>query len=67
MLIELSISVAPVVNAVENKYLDSSALGMLLILLQHNGEEPRIKLINCRSAVKEILKITKFDGMFDVP
>jgi HptB-dependent secretion and biofilm anti anti-sigma factor len=48
------------------KYIDSSALGMMLILLQHNGEESRIELINCCDTVKGIFKVTKLDSMFDV-
>lgn len=48
------------------KYIDSPALGMLLMLLQHNGKGQFIKIINCSESVKSIFRMVKFDVMFDV-
>jgi anti-anti-sigma factor len=48
-------------------YLDSSALGMLLLLRDHaGGERSRIHLINCHSDVIKILAISNFDKLFKI-
>jgi len=47
--------------------IDSSALGMLLLLRSHCGEDNSdIHLINCNATIKNILRITRFDTMFNV-
>lgn len=49
------------------RYMDSSALGLLLILRERNGGDgSRIHLINCNSSVKELLKTVKFTNLFDM-
>ena len=54
-----------IVDLRESDYLDSSALGMLLALRDHAGEEgAKIKIINCNPDVKKILIITKLDELF---
>ncbi len=46
-------------------YLDSSALGMLLLLRDHaGGEEADIKIININSDVRKILAISNFHKLF---
>ncbi len=47
------------------EYLDSSALGMLL-LLKENAEKSKqsVSLINCQGAVRRILEVANFDKLF---
>jgi anti-anti-sigma factor len=46
-------------------YLDSSALGMLLLLRDHaGGERADVQLINCSDAVRRILDISNFSKLF---
>lgn len=48
-------------------YLDSSALGMLLLLRDHvGGEDSHIQMVNSNSDVRKILAISNFDKLFDV-
>ena len=51
-----------VVDLKEATYLDSSALGMLLMLRDHvGGEESDIRVVNTSSDVRKILAISNFD------
>ncbi|SEP72397.1 anti-anti-sigma factor [Ectothiorhodospira magna] len=46
-------------------YLDSSALGMLLLLREHAGtESDRVTIRGCTDDVLRILKIANFDRLF---
>ncbi len=48
-------------------YLDSSALGMLLLLRNHaGGDNARIRLLNCNSDVRKILSISNFEQLFQI-
>lgn len=48
-------------------YLDSSALGMLLLLRDFaGGDHADIKIINCNEDVKKILTISNFEQLFDI-
>jgi anti-anti-sigma factor len=48
-------------------YLDSSALGMLLLLRDHaGGDNSDVRLINSSSDVRKILAISNFDKLFDI-
>ncbi|MBF8779251.1 STAS domain-containing protein [Pseudomonas fulva] len=49
-------------------YLDSSALGMLLLLRDHQGEQDagRIQVINTSSDVYQILAISNFTQLFEI-
>ncbi|MDG1580332.1 STAS domain-containing protein [Pseudomonas sp. GOM6] len=48
-------------------YLDSSALGMLLLLRDHaGGDHARISLINCNPDVRKILAISNFEQLFQI-
>ncbi len=52
-------------SAVE--YLDSSALGMLLMLKEIAGASNKaVALTNCRGAVKQVLDITNFGKLFPI-
>jgi len=46
-------------------YLDSSALGMLLLLRDHaGGDHARISLVNCNPDVRKVLSISNFEQLF---
>ena len=48
-------------------YLDSSALGMLLLLREHaGGEGAAIQIINASPDVKKILDVANFGKLFDI-
>ncbi len=48
-------------------YLDSSALGMLLLLRDYGGgDDARIELINCNPDVRKILTISNFGQLFEI-
>ncbi|BBL70977.1 STAS domain-containing protein [Methylogaea oryzae] len=47
--------------------IDSAALGMLMLLYRHAGEDRRaIALIQCGSEVLEILRIARFGQFFEI-
>lgn len=55
------------VNLDAVEYLDSSALGMLLLLReQAQGKGLKVALRNCRGSVREILDIANFDKIFAI-
>lgn len=48
-------------------YLDSSALGMLLLLRDYaGGDNSNISILNCNEDVKKILSISNFEQLFDI-
>jgi len=56
-----------VVDLSETEYMDSSALGMLLLLREHAGDDnANVKITNCRPVIKEILDIANFDKLFSI-
>jgi anti-anti-sigma factor len=56
-----------VVDLQGTHYLDSSALGMLLLLRDHaGGERANVKLINCSPEVMTILTISNFSKLFKI-
>ena len=57
-----------VVDLKEATYLDSSALGMLLMLRDYaGGDDSDIQVINSSSDVSKILEISNFNKLFDIP
>lgn len=51
----------------ETTYLDSSALGMLLLLRDRaGGDRAEIEIINCNPDVKKILTISNFQQLFRI-
>lgn len=55
------------VDLQETTYLDSSALGMLLLLRDHaGGERADIEIVNCSQDVKKILLISNFEQLFTI-
>lgn len=56
-----------VVDLSETTYLDSSALGMLLLLRDFaGGDRSYIQIMNANADVKKILAISNFEQLFDI-
>lgn len=56
-----------VLDMANTEYMDSSALGMILLLKEHSGTlGGDIKIINANSEVKNILQIANFDKLFSI-
>jgi anti-anti-sigma factor len=48
-------------------YLDSSALGMLLLLRDHaGGEDSHVDIVNSNSDVRKIFGISNFNKLFNI-
>lgn len=57
-----------IIDLKATSYVDSSALGMLLLLRDFaGGDDATISVINCNDDVKKILLISKFDQLFQIP
>lgn len=48
------------------EYLDSSALGMLLLLREHAGEGTAIRVVGCNDEIRKIFTISNFDRLFSL-
>lgn len=56
-----------VIDLGEVSYLDSSALGMLLLLRDKAKQANKpVKLANVKGSVKQVLEIANFSKMFDI-
>ena len=56
-----------VIDLSRTTYLDSSALGMLLLLREKvGGDTSRMRLINVNESVLKVLKMAKFDMLFSI-
>ena len=56
-----------VVDLSAARYMDSSALGMLLLLRRHAGETPAsVRLVDVPPAIRRILDIARFDTLFHI-
>ncbi|MDG6777848.1 STAS domain-containing protein [Thiomicrorhabdus sp. zzn3] len=56
-----------IIDMARTTYMDSSALGMLLLLRERTGgDKKRIKIVNVGKPVMEILKVAHFDQLFDI-
>ncbi|WP_101759369.1 STAS domain-containing protein [Oceanicoccus sp. KOV_DT_Chl] len=56
-----------VVDMNATAYLDSSALGMLLLLRDYaGGDSANISIANCNDDVKKILSISNFEQLFKI-
>jgi anti-anti-sigma factor len=48
-------------------HMDSSALGMLLLMREeHATENTKIKIINCRKNIRALLSMANFQTLFDI-
>ncbi|MFT7559269.1 MAG: anti-anti-sigma factor [Flavobacteriales bacterium] len=55
------------VDLKETIHLDSSALGMLLVLRDYaGGDQANISIINCSAEVKKIFAISSFTQLFEI-
>ncbi len=49
------------------EYMDSSALGMLLMFRERaGGDNVQINIVNCNPGIKNILKTANFDKLFHI-
>ena len=49
------------------EYMDSSALGMLLILREHaGGDSAQVRIENCGTEIRDILSTANFEKLFDI-
>lgn len=56
-----------IVDLSNTKYMDSSALGMLLLLREYSGGDGgNIHIKGCNSEIQEILEISNFDRLFKI-
>ncbi|MFI5617799.1 ATP-binding protein [Streptomyces sp. NPDC051567] len=56
-----------VVDLAESTYIDSAALGMLLLLRDHmGGDASRISIVNSGPDTRKLLAIANFDKLFDI-
>jgi len=55
------------VDLAQAEYMDSSALGMLLLLREHaSGQGAKVVLCNCQEEVEKILRIANFQKLFQI-
>nr|ASQ41166.1 anti-anti-sigma regulatory factor [Candidatus Magnetananas rongchenensis] len=55
------------INMAETKYIDSSALGMLLMLRERaGGDDAEVDIINASDGIKKILATANFDKLFNM-
>lgn len=53
------------VDLAGSEYMDSAALGMLLLLLDKAGnQKSRVRIVNANKDVRKILEIANFDKLF---
>lgn len=56
-----------VVDMTDAEYMDSSALGMLLILREGaGGQRSNVRIKNCRGELRDVLAIANFDKLFEI-
>jgi anti-anti-sigma factor len=59
--------VAYTIDMAETTYLDSSALGMLLLLRDYaGGDKAGVAIVNCNPDVRKILTISNFEQLFKI-
>lgn len=56
------------IDLTETESLDSSALGMLLLLRDWSGgHDTAVALLNPSAEIEKVLRLAKFDKLFDIP
>ena len=54
-----------IVNLRGVQFIDSSGLGMLVMLREHaGGDDAKVTLTNCQPTVRQALKFSQFDDLF---
>jgi anti-anti-sigma factor len=58
---------AYIINLNKTEYMDSAALGMLLLLREHaGGDEAKITITGCRPTIRKTFSIAQFDQLFTI-
>lgn len=56
-----------IIDLTSAQYMDSAGLGMLLAMREHfGGEKASIRIVGCSDSLRSILRIARFDQLFDV-
>ncbi|HEC16286.1 MAG TPA: anti-sigma factor antagonist [Sedimenticola sp.] len=56
-----------IINFSRTDYLDSAALGMLLVLRERaGGDKADITLEGCNASVRQIMDVTRFERLFEI-
>ena len=56
-----------IIDMIKTEYMDSSALGMLLLMREHVGaNKSKITLENCSQDIKTILSVANFQSLFSI-
>lgn len=55
-----------IVDLQATEYIDSSALGMLLMMRERIGDRAKIELIRCNKEIRSTLDISNFHKLFDI-
>lgn len=56
-----------IIDFAKTDYIDSSALGMLLVLReQAGGDHARINIVGCNREIRKILAIANFEALFEI-
>lgn len=55
-----------IVDLAGTDYIDSSAMGMLLLLRDVAGEGGQVRIVNCRAPVRRVLEIANFQRLFSI-
>ncbi len=56
-----------IIDMSATEYVDSSALGMMLLLREHaGGDQAKVSVNGCRKEVKDILIVSNFDKLFNI-
>ena len=56
-----------IIDMSSTEYVDSSALGMMLLLREHaGGDHANVSINGCRKEVKDILIVSNFDKLFKI-
>lgn len=67
ILEEIQFNYSVIIDLSECNYMDSSALGMLLLLLEKlNNDDEKVIIRNPSNIVKKILDISRFDLLFTI-
>jgi anti-anti-sigma factor len=63
--VDLPATTRYVIDLGKATYMDSSAMGMLLLLREHAGKEKaNVRLLNCSEEIRRILAISNMDKLF---
>ncbi len=56
-----------IIDMSSTEYIDSSALGMLLLLREHaGGDNANVTIKGCRKEINDILNVSNFDKLFKI-